>query len=290
MVPNKSITKRHDDVLREKGFVITTGASRDKPLPEPRDEKIAPVSQDDAMDYLWDEPWTGPNGPRPRTLSAALSPGESQQETTPMSQRYEVAVPVKIVARTQSTSKAAGASDRKPAGFGLNIVEQKGVGVLPDSSTIPETTSSKAQSIPSIDTTRGSDEIMLPIQGIYASNPLLPGARKKSSNALQIPARVLKGSRSPLFDFDFPFHDGKKSQASKEQRKKTKTGGSEEGQQRLSFFEEPSRETVLTTSRLPTPTREYVRQQHADLWQAVSGGDRIRILNRREREESVGRS
>lgn len=252
-----------DDMLKEKGFIVTAGGMKHQTWAPPRygdDVDINFVQEQLSPGYLWDAPWNGENAPLPRRSSIATAGTDITRNTTPVSQQVGIAVPMKIM-RTTSVSVLSQVRPRVGAPK-FDVAEQKGVGVLPDSATAKEVSSGDSFTTTTTTTTTSSDssnddDVLLPIQ-----RPASPAPEKQRAPVVRTPARVLQLSEEPYFgDMD------------RSRRSRSREGPRANG---LSFLAEGSRDS------LPTPTREYVRQQHVNLWEAV-GGDRARVLNRRDR-------
>jgi len=90
----------------------------------------------DAFDrYLWDEPWTGNNRPRPTTETIRTEDDETATRTTETpTAEYGTAVPISL---TRTSSKAViHSSPRKSGGAqSVNVAQTRGFGILPDTST-----------------------------------------------------------------------------------------------------------------------------------------------------------
>lgn len=265
-----------DDLLREKGFILSSGHNQTKPLPPLIDTKEREGTPD--PQYLWDEPWNGKNGPLGRRHSTGTDALSSARNSTPVSARYGVAIPVKLT-RANTTASPHPLRHSQSA-TPIHVVEQPGVGILPDSSRASDASSeTETMSIHSIPSSISSEGVDLPIQMTPKSPPATLDQSRTS--VPRISSSSLKKGRAPapLFDFQFDFEKDRPS-----------TSGSTAGKsmqktlRRISWLE--SQENLSATPL--SPAHQYVKQQHSLLKDAILH-DRIRALNRGKRGEDIDR-
>jgi len=123
--------EREGTVLREKGFIITRGFG------------TRSSQKESSTAHLWDEPWTGDNGPGPtnETIGSQERPQIAELDaTTPsltkLMAELDTATPVSIV-RMSSTNIKPVITRRSEIKTGKQVVPT--IGVLPDASTVNDT-------------------------------------------------------------------------------------------------------------------------------------------------------
>jgi hypothetical protein len=128
---------RHSSLLREKGFIITKGNSGVKT------RKEESVNDGDISErYLWDEPWTGSNGPRLTTETTRTEDEENATQTTErLTAEYGTATPIAL---TKTSNQAVINNLLKKSGTALGsttLTQSRSIGVLPDVETLTDTSS-----------------------------------------------------------------------------------------------------------------------------------------------------
>jgi hypothetical protein len=251
-----SKSKRHSSILREKGFIITRGVSGTK------SRNDYSVNSKEASDgYVWDEPWTGSNGPRPTIETAGKGYDDETATRTsdaPTTAEYGTAKPL-FLTRTTSKTIMNNPPRRFGAAPGVNAPQARGFGILPDPSNSSGTTEDEDDDKIEVSS---SDDLHLVFQGskrpfkqVFSDLPKITSSHHSPSIGFPSITATNPGSirypRSPppthsrlssRAEFDFAVPNVNKLRKPRESGRGEKTFSWLDDVSRESFAEEDERE------------------------------------------------